>query len=131
MGSAAPAAASDFVYLWVLVGCILAVAGLPWLLRVRVLNRWRRLLLSVLPAAVVFIVWDAHAINAGHWWFNPRHMSGVMFGNLPLEELLFFLVVPLCTVMAYEAIIAGRNQPKRSSGEGDVDVDVPEAGERL
>ena len=105
-----------FIYLSVLAGCLLAVAGLPWLLRVRVWSRGCRLTLSVLPAAAVFIAWDVHAIAVGHWWFNEGQITGVRVGNLPLEEILFFVIVPVCAVMAYEAIIAGRNKPSAHSG---------------
>ena len=32
----------------------------------------------------------------------------MLLGNVPLEELLFFLVVPICSVLALEAVRAVR-----------------------
>jgi lycopene cyclase domain-containing protein len=92
-------------YLGVLVGCLAAALWLEPVLRVGVLRRWRRLALTVLPVAVIFIAWDLAAISAGHWTFDPAQILGVRLpGGLPLEEVLFFLVVPVCAVLGFEAV---------------------------
>jgi lycopene cyclase domain-containing protein len=95
------------VYLAVLSGCL---AGALWLeptLRVNVLRRWRRLLLTLIPVMAVFAAWDIAAIAAGHWSFDPRQTTGILLpGDLPLDELLFFLVVPLCAILGFEAVRA-------------------------
>jgi lycopene cyclase domain-containing protein len=92
-------------YLAVLAGCL---AGALWLepaLRVRVLRQWRRLVLTLAPVVAVFVVWDLLAIAAGHWSFDPAQTTGVVFpGGLPLDELLFFVVVPICAVLGFEAV---------------------------
>jgi lycopene cyclase domain-containing protein len=95
------------VYLAVLVGCLAAALWLEPVLRVRVLRRWRRLLLTVLPVAAVFVAWDLVAIAAGHWTYDPTQTLPVRLpGRLPVEELLFFLVVPVCAVLGFEAVRA-------------------------
>lgn len=86
----------------------LCLAGALWLepvLRVGVLRRWRRLLLTVLPVAAVFVLWDVAAVAAGHWSFDAGQVVEVWLpGGLPLEEVLFFLVVPVCAVLGFEAV---------------------------
>jgi lycopene cyclase domain-containing protein len=59
----------------------------------------------VLPVALVFALWDALAIAGGVWEFDPAFVTGLRapFG-LPLEELLFFVVIPICAVLTYEAV---------------------------
>jgi lycopene cyclase domain-containing protein len=59
----------------------------------------------VLPVALVFLVWDAIAIAGGVWKFDPAFMTGLRlpFG-VPLEEVLFFLVIPVCGVLTYEGV---------------------------
>jgi lycopene cyclase domain-containing protein len=57
-------------YLAVLAGCLAGALWLEPLLRVQVFRRWRRLLLAVLPVAVVFVGWDIAAIAARHWTFD-------------------------------------------------------------
>ena len=94
-------------YLAVLAGCLLAALWLEPLLRVNVLRRGRRLLLTLLPVAIVFALWDVAAIAAGHWSFDPAQTTGVLLpGALPLDEVLFFLVVPLCAILGFEAVRA-------------------------
>lgn len=92
-------------YLAVLAGCL---AGALWLepaLRVGVLRQWRRLLLTLAPVVAVFVVWDLFAIAAGHWTFDPAQTTGVVFpGGLPLDEVLFFVVVPVCAILGFEAV---------------------------
>jgi lycopene cyclase domain-containing protein len=94
-----------YTYLALLVGCLVVTAPLELYLRVRVYARWRRLLLAVLPEFVVFVAWVLYAIAHGHWRYDGAQTLGVRLpGGIPLEEVLFFLVVPLCAVMAFEAV---------------------------
>jgi lycopene cyclase domain-containing protein len=91
----------------VLVGCLASALWLEPVLRVNVLRRWRRLLLTLLPVMVIFAGWDVLAIAAGQWTFDQGQITGVLLpGRLPLDEVLFFLVVPVCAVLGFEAVRA-------------------------
>jgi lycopene cyclase domain-containing protein len=95
----------QLTYAALLVGCLVVTAPLEVFLGVRVYARWRRLLLTVLPEFVVFVVWVLYAIAAGHWDYSDRLTLGVRLpGGIPLEEVGFFLVVPVCAVLALEAV---------------------------
>jgi len=99
-------------YLFVLAGCLVAAIWLEPVLKVNVLRRWRRLLLTLLPVVVAFVLWDLGAIAAGHWTFDPEQTTGVLFpGGLPLDEVLFFVVVPVCAVLGFEAVRAVLRRP--------------------
>lgn len=99
-------------YLSVLAGCLAAAAWLEPVLKVNVFRRWRRLALAVLPVAVLFIVWDLLAIAAGHWWFDHSQITGILLpGGLPLDEVMFFLVVPVCAILGFEAVRAVLRKP--------------------
>jgi lycopene cyclase domain-containing protein len=96
-------------YLLVLGACVLATLPLE-LAGARVYRRPARLARAVLPVAVVFLAWDALAVAAGVWHFDPAFVTGlrVPFG-IPLEEVLFFAVVPICGVLTYEGVgLTGR-----------------------
>lgn len=93
-------------YLAVLVGCLLGTLPLELFLHTRVYARPRRLLLTLLPVVAVFVIWDVLAIRAGHWRYDPRQTTGVRFGNVPLEEVAFFVVIPVCAVLTLEAVRA-------------------------
>jgi len=85
--------------------CLLGTLPLELWLGVRVYRQWRRLLLTLLPVVAVFVVWDLYAIAAGHWDFDPAQLLGVVLpGGVPVEELLFFVVVPTCALLAFEAV---------------------------
>ena len=92
-------------YLLVLAGCVLATLPLEFYWRARVYRRPRRWLLALAPVVAVFALWDVWAIGRGHWRYDPRQVTGVELpGRLPLEELLFFVVVPTCALLTFEAV---------------------------
>jgi lycopene cyclase domain-containing protein len=94
-----------YTYLALLVGCLVVTAPLELYLRVRVYARWRRLLVALLPEFVVFVAWVLYAIARGHWHYDAGQTLGVRLpGGIPVEEVLFFLVVPVCAVLAFEAV---------------------------
>jgi len=90
------------LYLLVLLGCLVVTLPLELLLGVRVYRRPRRLLLALLPVLAVFVTWDALAVHARQWSYH--HLLGAHVGNLPVEELAFFVVVPTCAVLTLEAV---------------------------
>ena len=103
---------SHLAYVGVLAACLVGTAPLEILLRTRVYARWRRWLLSLVPTFVVFVAWDLYAIHAGHWTYDLHRMTGVLLpGRLPLDEVLFFLVVPTCAILAFEAVRAVKRWP--------------------
>jgi lycopene cyclase domain-containing protein len=84
------------------------VVGSFWLelaLKVRVLRRIKRVVFSIVPIAIPFIAWDAYAIHRGHWHFDRAQILGI-FGplHIPLEEFLFFLIIPIAAIMTIEAV---------------------------
>ncbi len=93
-------------YLVVLAVCLLGTLPLELVLHTRVYGRPRRLLLTLLPVVAVFVGWDVLAIRAGHWGYDPRQTTGVLLGNVPLEEVAFFLVIPICAILTLEAVRA-------------------------
>ena len=96
---------SRFAYVGVLVFVLLGSGWLEVALRTRVYSRWRRLLLSLAPVVVVFCLWDLYAIASGHWTFDPDRTTGVLVpGGLPLDEVLFFVVVPIASILTLEAV---------------------------
>lgn len=91
-------------YVAMLAFVLVATLPLEILLRTRVYTRLRRLGLVLLCAGVPFVVWDLAAVRAGHWWFEESLTLGIEIAGLPLEEVLFFVVVPLASVMTLEAV---------------------------
>ena len=110
-----------FSYLAVMAFILLGAGWLEFGLRTRVLRRWRRLALSVLPVAMLFALWDVYAISAGHWWFDESLITGIrLAGDLPLDEVVFFLLVPVAAILTLEAVRAatGLRVGDEAPGEG-------------
>lgn len=94
-----------FQYLGLMAGCLLLTLPLEFVLDAMVYRRPGRLVRALGPAVVLFYAWDALAIGRGHWTFNPRYVTGwtLPFG-VPVEEVAFFLVIPICALLAFEAV---------------------------
>jgi len=87
---------------------VFTVIGSFWLevfLKVGVLKQFKRVALSIAPVAFLFIAWDKYAISHGHWFFDREQILGI-YGPwcIPLEEYLFFIVVPIAALMTIEAV---------------------------
>jgi len=92
-------------YLAVLAACLAGASWLELWPGTRVYRRIGRLARAVLPTSVLFVGWDLYAISRHHWTYDPAQTVGVVLpGGLPLEEALFFGVIPACAVFALEAV---------------------------
>ncbi|WP_158851930.1 lycopene cyclase domain-containing protein [Saccharothrix deserti] len=91
-------------YLSVLVVCLLLTAPLEYL-GAGVYRRFDAVARTLLPVVVLFGAWDLVAIARGHWTFSERFTLGFALpGGMPVEEALFFMVIPLCALLTYEAV---------------------------
>ena len=96
------------LYLAVLAGCVVVTLPLELALGARVWSRPGRLVRTLLPVLAIFLTWDAVAISAGLWSYS--RLTGWSVGNLPVEEIAFFVVVPTCAVLTLEAVRRRRPQ---------------------
>jgi lycopene cyclase domain-containing protein len=72
-----------------------------FLLRQPVVFYLRSMIRTVLLVAVPFVLLDG--LVAGNFWqFNPRYILGAWVFSLPIEEILFFVTVPIATLFLWE-----------------------------
>lgn len=102
-----------FVYLGVLAFIVVGTLPLELLLKTRVYARPVRLVLTLLPVVPLFVLWDLYAISRRDWHYDSAQIADIprLPGQLPLEELLFFLVVPIAAILTLEAVHAVRGWP--------------------
>lgn len=94
-----------YQYLLLMAGCLIVTLPLELVLNARVYRRPRRLVLALLPVLVLFVAWDVLGIVRGHWWYSPAYTTGILLpAGVPLEELVFFVVIPVCGLLTYEAV---------------------------
>ncbi len=53
---------------------------------------------------LVFGAWDVFAVFRQHWYFDPLGVWPVRIVNLPLEEVLFFIIIPFCCIFTWEVL---------------------------
>jgi len=95
----------ELQYLALMAGCLLVTVPLELVIGARVWRRPRRLVLALLPAVVIFAAWDMVAISRDNWTFAERYVTGwELPGRLPVEELAFFVVIPICGLLTLEAV---------------------------
>ena len=108
-------------YVAMLAYCRAGTLPLVPAFRLSVLRQPRRLLLTIALAGSPFLLWDLYATHAGHWSFDEEQTLPWRVAGLPLEEIGFFVVIPLVTVLTYEAVAQVRRPRRtwraRSSGE--------------
>ena len=72
--------------------------------RISYFRKLKAVFLSIAVVGAVFIPWDVVATARGHWSFNPSHLIGFSFLGLPIEEIMFFFVVPYSCLFIYESL---------------------------
>ncbi len=106
-GVVAPVSLGNWTYVGVLGFILLASLWLEVIVRTRVLRRWRRLLLTLILPVAIFTIWDAYAIAAGHWTFDAsRTLGWEVVAGVPIDEVLFFVTIPLASALTLEAVRA-------------------------
>lgn len=91
-------------YVAMLAFCLAGTLPLIAVFRLTVLRQPRRLLLSILLAGAPFLLWDLYATAASHWWFDEDQTLPWRVADLPLEEIAFFVVIPLVSVLTFESV---------------------------
>jgi lycopene cyclase domain-containing protein len=100
-------------YLLVLAACLAITAPLE-MFGPGVYRQWRRAARAVLPAAVAFLIWDEIAIAAHLWTYDSTYLSGLSIPfRMPIEEVLFFFVIPVCGLLTYNAVSTILNRVSR------------------
>jgi lycopene cyclase domain-containing protein len=93
-------------YAAMLAFCLAGTLPLVAAFRIRVLHQPRRLVLTIVAAGLPFLAWDLYATSVGHWRFDASQTLPPRVLGLPLEEIGFFVVIPLAAVLTYESVLA-------------------------
>ena len=68
-------------------------------------KHWKYLFPAMLISAVFFIATDIWFTDLGVWGFNPRYHSSLLLAGLPVEEILFFFIIPYCSIFIHYVFI--------------------------
>jgi lycopene beta-cyclase len=95
---------SHWQYLLLLAACVAVTLPLELVGGARVYRSPLRLVATLVPVVVLFGSWDVLAVHHGDWRYSASDTLGVRLLSLPIEEWLFFLVVPVCALLTYEVL---------------------------
>lgn len=95
-----------YTYLLIDAGTLFFPLVLSFDKKVAFYKSWRALLPTLLITATVFIIWDILFTAQGVWWFNREYTLSVRLAGMPLEEWLFFLVVPYACTFIHASLNA-------------------------
>lgn len=93
----------DSWYLIFNIAVLLSAALLATRFKFRKLNI-KRLVACYLVVSLPFVAWDIWAVSKGHWSFNAAYVLDIFLLNIAVEEILFFLTVPLVCLITFLAI---------------------------
>jgi lycopene cyclase domain-containing protein len=68
-------------------------------------KKWKYVFAAMILPAIVYLTWDAYFITKGVWSFNEKYITGPKLFNIPIEEVLFFFIVPYSCLFIYECVI--------------------------
>jgi lycopene cyclase domain-containing protein len=95
---------ANFTYLIVLASALSAPLALSFDKKVQYYKKLKYILPAILIMASIFWVWDIKFTASGVWSFNSKYTLGISVAGMPVEEWLFFLVIPYSCVFIYEVL---------------------------
>lgn len=95
---------TEYTYALLLAASVLVPLLRSFENRIRFYQKWPALFAGIFVMMAVFIPWDAVFTQNKVWWFSHQHVLGLYLWGLPLEEWLFFIIIPFCVVFTYEVV---------------------------
>jgi lycopene cyclase domain-containing protein len=103
------------LYAWVIILSFAGPFALSFDKKVAFHKEWRFVFLAALIVAIPFLIWDELFTQWKVWGFNPTYLLKIYLGQLPLEEVLFFVVIPynfIFILKVIQAYFPNRNQKR-------------------
>jgi lycopene cyclase domain-containing protein len=72
--------------------------------RLKFHKHWAALFPAMILTGIVFVGWDMYFTQLKIWGFNSTYLTGAYIGNLPVEEVLFFLCIPYSCIFTYACL---------------------------
>ena len=95
---------NHYTYFIILAASLVGPLLLSFDKKVAFYKKWKYLFPAMVIPALLYITWDIYFTAKGIWSFNENYITGIKLSNLPVEEVLFFFVVPYCCVFIYECL---------------------------
>ena len=95
---------THYTYFIILAASVAGPLALSFDKKVAFYKKWEYVFPTMIFPAILYIAWDIIFTAKGVWSFNEQYITGIKLYNLPIEEVLFFFIVPYCCLFIYECI---------------------------
>lgn len=65
---------------------------------------WKAYFAAISAVGLFFIAWDVYFAYQNVWGFNDQYLVGLRIFGLPIEEWLFFLLIPYASVFIHYSL---------------------------
>jgi lycopene cyclase domain-containing protein len=94
----------NFTYLILMLASVAVPLVLSFDKNVRYYKNLKYIFPAIFVTGTIFILWDINFTRQRIWGFNSEYLIGIDLKGLPIEEWLFFLVIPYSCVFIYEVL---------------------------
>jgi lycopene cyclase domain-containing protein len=94
----------QFTYLFLIIVTIVGPISLSFDKKVAFYKNFKQFIFSAGITSIIYIIWDIIFTSNNIWKFNESYILKYKLIHLPLEEYLFFIVVPYASLFIYECI---------------------------
>lgn len=93
------------LYFILLLGSVFVPFVLSFDKKLKFYKQWKFLFPSIFIVASFYILFDVILTAKGVWGFNANYTSSISIVGLPLEECLFFIIIPYASIFLHDCIV--------------------------
>ena len=96
---------SKYLYLGLMIFSITYPLAQSFERRLKLYKNFKALFTGTFVMMLLFVPWDIWFTKIGIWWFRDDYITGLKIFYLPIEEWLFFIIVPYACVFIHEVLL--------------------------
>ena len=95
----------NFLYMALMLLCLSYPLLKSFETKIKFFTKWKYIFPSIFFMMLLFIPWDIYFTSKNVWSFNDDLILGYKFCLLPIEEWLFFIIIPFCCFFIHEVLL--------------------------